>query len=49
MGVPIILGREGVEKIVDIHLSAKEAIAFKSSVGHIKERTEALLAKRQLV
>lgn len=48
VGVPIVLGRNGVEKIVDIHLSEKEAIAFKNSVEHIRERTERLLAKRQI-
>jgi len=45
VGVPVVLGRQGVEKIVEIHLSEKEAIAFRESVGHIKERTEALLKK----
>ncbi|MCU7837134.1 MAG: malate dehydrogenase [gamma proteobacterium symbiont of Taylorina sp.] len=46
VGVPVVLGRQGVEKIVEIHLSEKEALAFKNSVRHIKERTEALLHKK---
>ena len=46
VGVPVVLGRQGVEKIVDIHLSEKEAISFRSSVEHIRERTEGLLEKR---
>ncbi len=48
VGVPVALGRKGVEKVVEIHLSDKESDAFKLSVKHIKERTETLNKKRQL-
>ncbi len=43
VGVPVVLGRKGIEKIVEIHLSEKEAHAFKNSVEHIKQRTEELM------
>ncbi len=47
VGVPVVLGRNGVEKIIDIHLSDKESEAFKISVEHIKERTQDLNNKRK--
>ncbi|MCW8932759.1 MAG: malate dehydrogenase [Gammaproteobacteria bacterium] len=47
VGVPVVLGRNGVEKIVEIHLSEKETIAFNRSVEHIKERTADLNKQRQ--
>ena len=47
VGVPVVLGRKGVEKIIEIHLSEKESIAFKCSVEHIKERTDDLNEKRK--
>ncbi|RKZ98452.1 MAG: malate dehydrogenase [Gammaproteobacteria bacterium] len=46
VGVPVVLGRNGIEKIVEIHLSEKESEAFNLSVAHIKERTEELKQKR---
>ena len=47
VGVPVVLGRKGIEKIVEIHLSEKEAHAFKNSVKHIKERIEELMNKKR--
>jgi len=46
VGVPVVLGRNGVEKIIEIHLSDKESEAFNLSVEHIKERTQDLSNKR---
>lgn len=45
VGVPVVLGRNGIEKIVEIHLSEKESEAFNRSVAHIKERTDDLRKK----
>ena len=36
-GVPVIIGREGVEKIVEINLSDKEKNSFKESVISVQE------------
>lgn len=45
VGVPVVLSRKGIEKIVQIHLSDKESAAFNRSVEHIRDRTEALKVK----
>jgi len=42
VGVPTLIGRNGVEKVVQIDLSDKERAALEVSVGHIRERNEAL-------
>jgi len=47
VGVPAVLGRNGVEKIVKIHMTEKETTAFKLSVKHIRERSDDLTKKRQ--
>ncbi len=47
VGVPVVLGSNGIEKIIEIHLSKKEQEAFNLSVQHIKERTLELNAKRK--
>jgi malate dehydrogenase len=41
-GVPVIIGAGGVEKIVQIELTADEKQAFESSVGHVRELVEAM-------
>ena len=41
-GVPVIVGGGGVEKIVEIELTAAEKKAFESSVGHVRELVEAM-------
>ncbi len=48
VGVPVVLGINGIEKIIDIHLTLNETIAFKNSVEHIKERTADLNKKRAI-
>ena len=45
VGVPVVLGRNGIEKIIEIRLSQKESEAFNLSVKHIKERTDELKQK----
>jgi malate dehydrogenase len=37
VGVPCILGSEGVEKIIEIEMDAKERQMFQTSVSHVKE------------
>jgi malate dehydrogenase len=46
VGVPALIGRNGVEKVVQIDLSDKERAALEVSVGHICERNE-MLKNRQ--
>jgi len=41
-GVPVIIGGGGVEKIVEIELTAAEKRAFESSVAHVRELVEAM-------
>jgi len=41
-GVPVIIGGEGVERIVTIDLTPAEKKAFESSVAHVKELVEAM-------
>ncbi len=45
VGVPVVLGRRGIERIIEIQLSDKEAEAFNISAAHIKQRTEDLKLK----
>ncbi len=47
VGVPVVLGSKGIEKIVQIRLSEQENKAFLNSVEHIVERTADLNKKRQ--
>jgi malate dehydrogenase len=37
IGVPVILGKEGVEKIVDIKLTEEEKVHFKKSCESIRK------------
>ena len=37
VGVPCILGTDGVEKIIEIEMDASEKKMFQSSVDHVKE------------
>jgi malate dehydrogenase len=41
-GVPVIIGGEGVERIVTIDLTSAEKKAFESSVAHVEELVEAM-------
>ena len=40
IGVPAILGKNGVEKIIELSLTGKEKEAFKKSVEHVKKLAE---------
>lgn len=42
MGVPALLGKDGVERIVELPLEAKEQAAFDASVAAVRELTAAL-------
>jgi malate dehydrogenase len=42
VGVPCILGTEGVEKIIEIDLDEKERAMFQESVKHVKELVAAV-------
>jgi malate dehydrogenase len=42
VGVPVKLGRRGVEKIIEITLTADEKAAFEKSVGAVRELVEKL-------
>jgi malate dehydrogenase len=49
VGVPAILGRNGVEKIVELDLDEVEKAQFRESLGHVKElvgKVDALLTDR---
>ena len=41
-GVPVVIGAGGVEKVVEIDLTAAEKQAFASSVAHVRELVEAM-------
>jgi malate dehydrogenase len=41
VGVPVIIGRNGVEKIVELQLSAEERTGFQKSVEAVKELVQA--------
>lgn len=41
VGVPCILGRNGVEKVLEVELDAREREAFAASVAHVKELCKA--------
>ena len=41
-GVPVVIGGDGVEKIIEIDLTAAEKTAFDSSVAHVRELVEAM-------
>jgi len=37
MGVPVILGREGIEKIIEVKLSKKEKSHFRTSCESVRK------------
>ena len=43
-GVPVIIGKNGVEKIEDINLNEKEKKEFMNSINAVKKLWEAALA-----
>jgi malate dehydrogenase len=46
LGVPAVVGRDGIDKVVDVPLTAEEAATLKKSAGDIKAALEALDAER---
>ncbi len=41
-GVPVVIGAGGVERVLEIDLTADEKAAFEKSVGHVRELVEAM-------
>jgi len=39
VGVPVVLGANGVERIVELELNEEEKAQFRASLGHVKELT----------
>jgi malate dehydrogenase len=37
LGVPVVLGKNGIEKIVELNLNDEEMAMMKSSEGHVRE------------
>ena len=42
MGVPVILGAKGVEKVIEVPLAADEKKALEASAAHVRETCQAL-------
>lgn len=42
LGVPVILGKEGVEKVIELQLNDEEMALMKTSEGHVREVMEVL-------
>jgi malate dehydrogenase len=42
VGVPVVLGRNGMERVFEIELTDDERVAFDRSVGAVRELVEAL-------
>jgi malate dehydrogenase len=42
LGVPVVLGRGGIEKIIEIDLNDDEMALLNTSAGHVKEVMKAL-------
>jgi len=42
VGVPVIIGSKGVEKVVEIKLDTQEKVMFKKSVNSVKKLVEAV-------
>jgi malate dehydrogenase len=41
-GVPAVIGAGGVERVIEIQLTAAEKAAFDNSVSHVRELVEAM-------
>ncbi len=41
-GVPVVIGAGGVERVLEIQLTAAEKAAFEKSAGHVRELVEAM-------
>jgi malate dehydrogenase len=44
VGVPAVLGRNGIEKIVEVDLTPEEKAAFAKSVAAVKKTTDEVIA-----
>ncbi len=44
VGVPVVLGRNGVEKILELDLTAEEKAAFEKSVAAVRKTTDEVIA-----
>jgi len=42
VGVPVVLGRDGVERIIELPLDPRERAAFSASVGAVREQLGSL-------
>jgi len=42
VGVPCVLGKDGVEKVIEVELDAEEKKMFQTSVDHVKELVKAV-------
>lgn len=42
VGVPVVIGNRGVEKIIEVKLTAEEKNLFNESVGHVKKLIDSL-------
>ena len=44
VGVPVVLGAGGMERVIEIHLSDDERVAFERSAASVRELVEKLHA-----
>jgi malate dehydrogenase len=44
VGVPVVLGRNGLERVFEITLTAEEQVAFQKSAAAVKELVDKLPA-----
>jgi malate dehydrogenase len=44
VGVPVVLGKDGVEKIIELDLTPEEKAAFDKSVAAVKKTTDEVIA-----
>jgi malate dehydrogenase len=44
VGVPVVLGRNGVEKIIQLELTPEEKAAFDKSITAVKKTTDEVIA-----
>ena len=42
LGVPVILGKNGIEKVIELDLNAEEKQLLETSIGHVKEVMQVL-------
>jgi malate dehydrogenase len=42
LGVPVILGKNGIEKVIELDLNAEEKQLLETSRGHVKEVMQVL-------